>query len=116
MRLDWTQREVDAAPHEHRRDECIEEGIRDVVCDECADDRADHGGKRDPRDHAPVDAPFARVSKAACARGGRGDRDVRPRGDERASRREDDERQPQRPEDETEHRPQISRDECGCER
>src|SRR5262245_15393630 len=95
---------VDAAPDEDDGNQGVEQRVGNVVRDESARNSAGDGRKRDPRDDAPVDPALTRVPQTARTRGGRGDRDVRPRGGERTPGRKDDERQAKRPEDEAEHR------------
>jgi hypothetical protein len=64
-----TKREVDPAPHEHPRNQRVQERFRYVVRDERADDRSRDRGRRRPGNHTPIDAARASMRQPARARG-----------------------------------------------
>ena len=94
---DRPEREIDTAPDEDAGDQPVQQGLGDVVGEQRPADRADHRRRRSPRHDMPVDAPIPCVLQPTRPGSGRRDRDVRARGGQGATRREDDQRQPEVP-------------------
>jgi len=116
QRVHGSKREIDPAPDQHRGDGGVEQPLRDVVGDESAEDRAENGRRRHPRDDPPVDAALACVANGAgSGRDGR-DGDVGSGGRNRAAGQRHDQGEAQRPEHESQHRAGVPGDERACER
>jgi hypothetical protein len=110
-RCDWMNYEIGSAPEEDGRDDCIEDALGDVICQERPGDRSCDRGRRGPRDHVPVDTALPCVPEAARPGSRSRDGDVGPCRVMWIPGREDEQRKAQRPEDEPEHGAEVARDE-----